>query len=115
MSEPVQPPENRRRCRRQKPKGSTKILTLKGSLGLGRTVALSILDLSETGVRLIVKENLEKNQEVEVNLESPTCRRPIKTLGNVVWSVAVTDGTHCVGVVFRRPLPYADFSQFTVV
>jgi PilZ domain len=84
-------------------------------MGMGNNVALSILDLSETGIRMIMNESFEKDHEVEVNLQSNTSQRTVKHQGTVVWSVPASDGTYCIGVVFRRPLAYADFTQFTVV
>ncbi len=115
MTEPTPTPQmNRRRSRRVKAKKTTKVITFKGPLGLGQNVALSILDLSETGIRLLVKEQLANDQEVQVLLESLGHRRPVKVPGKVVWSVPTADGNHCVGVAFGAPIPYGDFTQLIV-
>lgn len=111
MNHPVPPQQNRRRSHRKKPKESTKFVTFKGSSGLGHNLALSLLDLSETGIRMVVRDPFQTGQEVEVNLESICHRRPIKVPGKVVWCMQAVDGSHCVGIQFYRPLPYADIAQ----
>src|SRR5256885_2178544 len=50
--------KNRRANPRRAPKGSTRVTCRRGSLGLGPNLALSLLDVSETGARLLVKEPL---------------------------------------------------------
>jgi hypothetical protein len=115
MSNPSPTPANRRRARRQQAKRSTKVYCTKGSMGLGSNPALGILDLSETGIRLTLKQQLGPNQELEVNLESMNHRRPLKVLGRVVWCVAAADGTYCAGVEFHRALGYIDFQALIKV
>jgi len=104
-------PQNRRRCRRLLPKNGTRAICLRGSLGLGNNLAISVLDLSEEGVRLLLKEPMVVGQELEINLESINHRRPLKILGNVAWAVPTADGTCCVGVRFQRSLRYAEVTQ----
>jgi Tfp pilus assembly protein PilZ len=115
MNNPVPPQQNRRRFHRKKPKKSTKVVTFKGSSGLGYNLALSLLDLSETGIRMVVRDSFQTGQDVEVNLESICHQRPIKVLGKVVWCMQAADGSHCVGIHFYRPLPYADIAQCSAI
>lgn len=105
---PAQP--NRRRCRRMTPRNGTKAICLRGSMGLGRNLAISVLDLSTEGVRLLLKEPLQVGQEVEINLESNNQRRPVKIFGNIVWAIPTAEGGHCVGVCFQRSLRYAELT-----
>ena len=114
MSSPTPPPPNRRRTSRKKPKSSTKVFTCKGMMGLGANLALSILDLSETGIRLLMKEPLAKGQEVEITLEGIQHRRPLKLGGHVIWTVPAADGRHCIAVHFLRSLSYADVLLLSV-
>lgn len=111
MSDQSPATPNRRRARRRAPKRSTKIFCYKGPLGLGPNLALAILDLSETGVRAVLKEPLPQKQEVEINLDSLNHRRPLKVMGDVVWCVAAADGTWCVGIQFQRALGYYDYQS----
>jgi hypothetical protein len=104
-------PPNRRLALRRKPKGGTRAACYPNALGLGRSIALAVLDLSEAGVRLVVREALPPGKEVEVGLEGPGQRRPVQRPGRVVWSVALADGSYCVGIQFDRALIYADLLQ----
>ncbi len=81
----------------------------KGTLGLGPNIAVGLLDVSETGVRLLVKVALPKGQEVEVSLLPPGHAREFRLTGQVVWSQETTDGHHCVGIHFDKLLSYVAF------
>jgi hypothetical protein len=109
-----QPPVGRKERRivpRRTPKKSSKLACYKGSLGLGTNQAVSLLDVSETGIRLVVKSALEKGQEIILELLGPGHIRPVKVPAIVIWSVATADGTHCIGARFQRRLPYADMQK----
>src|SRR5438445_3513930 len=87
---------NSRRSRRAAPKGSTKARAYKGPMGLGPNLAVAILDVSETGIRLVLKNDLPKGQEIECNLDNVSAR-PIKVIADVLWSLPMADGNFCVG------------------
>lgn len=119
MSDTPVPPQPSRRQRRaaprRSPKGTTKVICRKGSLGLGPNLARALLDLSVGGVRLLVKEELRSGDEVEVTLSSPSTRRDIVRVAEIVWAVPVADGSYCVGVAFQKRLDHAllhDLSRF---
>src|SRR5262249_12839978 len=99
---------NRRSSRRQPAKGSTRILCQKGALGLGPNLALSVLDISETGIRFLARQELPKGQAVTVTLQAVGRARPLQQAGAVVWCVPAADGRFCTGVHFEKPIPYAD-------
>jgi PilZ domain len=99
---------NRRRARRQPAKTSARVICYGNGLGLGRNLALTVLDMSESGIRLRVKAPLEAGQEIQIDLEGLGHRRALKICGKVAWSVALADGTWCVGVQFPQPLRYTD-------
>jgi hypothetical protein len=105
--------KNRRISQRRSAKRSVGVTCFKGALGLGANLAVSLLDLSESGVRMIIKTGLDKGQEVEIGLLGPGRSRPIKLLANVAWSVPAADGTFCVGACFQRRLAYADLLHLT--
>jgi PilZ domain len=107
---PVQPavaPKQRRTAPRRKPKGSTRVACRKGALGLGPNLARSILDLSEGGIRLVVKSPLKLGDEVEVSLGAPGGLGDVSRKGDVVWVVPAADGTWCIGVAFQKRLDYS--------
>src|SRR3954452_15779498 len=101
QANPTPPRRNQRASRRQPPKGSTKVRATRNALGLGSNVAVSLLDLSETGVRLLLKENLRIGQEFELTLES-AASRPVRAVAQVIWSIATAEGQFCVGACFQK-------------
>jgi hypothetical protein len=106
---------NRRRQRRQKSRGSTKVTCTVGKWGLGQNVARSLLDVSASGARLVVTVALTVGQEVEVSLQGTWHLRPLKLPAQVVWCVATADGGYCAGLQFERHLPYADLQALAHV
>jgi hypothetical protein len=101
------PRRNKRRCRRQVPKRSAKAMAYRNALGVGSNIAAGILDVSETGARLLLNEQLRDGHEFEVDFETMGAR-PIKTVATVIWTVAAADGRFVTGVSFAKALKYAD-------
>src|ERR1700730_7730352 len=104
---------NRRSGLRRPSKGSTKVKCLKGSLGLGPNLGVSVLDLSETGVRMIVKAVLKQGEEIEVTLSGMGQSQPFKAAAEVIWSVPTADGNYCLGARFHKCLSYGDLLQLS--
>jgi hypothetical protein len=98
---------NRRRARRTPLSGLARVECRKGRLGLGANLTVKVLDLSETGVCLIVKSALKPGEDVELLLDSPGFPRPLSCPGEVVWSVALADGSRGIGVNFAQALSAA--------
>jgi hypothetical protein len=98
---------NRRRARRIPVNRLAKIQCRKSRMGLGANLTEKVLDLSETGVCLIVKAALKPGEEVELLLDNPGFTRPLTCPGKVVWSVALADGSHGIGVDFHKALSAA--------
>ncbi|MBI1916030.1 MAG: PilZ domain-containing protein [Planctomycetes bacterium] len=99
--------KNRRANPRRAPKSSTRVTCRRGTLGLGPNLALSLLDVSETGARLLVKEPLATGQEIELGLLAPGALRESTLPALVVWTLETADGAHCAGVQFQKRLSYA--------
>lgn len=102
---------NRRRAARRKPRGYVKLECRKGAIGLGTNVATTLLDVSETGARLIVAQELAIQQEVEVVLSGHGIRQLIRRLSRVRWQVKLEDGKFCIGVEFEKRLDYRDWQN----
>jgi hypothetical protein len=114
MEQPDPPKPNRRLSRRRAPKNRLRAICQRGGLELGPNLALGVLDLSETGVRLRVKEALRAGQEVSICLESSASVRPVKRIGNVAWCAPAPEGGDCwVGVNFQKRLDYRDYLDLT--
>lgn len=101
------PTKNQRRSRRQAPKSCTRIIAYSNAFGFGKNVALQILDVSETGIRLLVKRDLPVGLEFEIKLESAGTNS-VKTTATIVWSIQATDGQWVVGASFAKPINYRD-------
>jgi hypothetical protein len=80
----------------------------KGTMGLGPNICDTFLDLSEGGVRVIIKTEVPAKSEVEVLLTGFGVHRPIKMIGSVCWVVPLEDGRFCIGVSFQKRLAYRD-------
>ena len=100
---------NRRVGQRRKPRTYVKLQCRRGNLGLGPDLAASLLDISDSGVRLIVKEELQLRGEVEVIISAHGLKDLVKRLGNVRWQVKLETGLFCVGIQLQKHLPYRDW------
>jgi hypothetical protein len=88
------------------------VVCFRGALGLGHNLAVSLLDISESGVRLVVRTQLTVGEEVELNISMPWFGRPVKRLGEVTWCLP-RDGKHfSVGIRLQKDLGYGEFQQF---
>ena len=77
-------PPNSRKSPRRPPRGATKVVCRKGTLGLGPNLGVRLLDVSEGGVRLLVKTELVKGDGVEVVLVPPAGGKDVVRRGEVV-------------------------------
>jgi hypothetical protein len=102
---------NRRGSRRHLPRGKIRVLCRKGALDLGKSCALLLLDVSETGVRLVLTEQFRKGTEVYVTLEGISGRLA-RRVGTVMWSLAAADGSFVTGVHFQKVIRYAELGHF---
>ncbi len=103
---------NRRSSRRLPPRGTLRVTCRKGALDLGPNLAVRLLDVSETGVRILVKEALAVDQEVSVGLESAASGRRVLRAAKVAWCVPTEGEGHAVGVRLEKALPYTDLDSF---
>jgi hypothetical protein len=101
--------KNRRTSTRRKARASVQLTCRKGALGLGANICRSVLDVSDTGARLVVRDKLPLPAEVEISITSYGMRQPIKRLANVRWQVELADGGFCIGIEFQKRLPYRDW------
>jgi hypothetical protein len=102
---------NRRRSQRRKPRTSVKVECRKGSHGLGANLAKSLLDVSDSGVRLIVAQELDLESEVEIIIGGYGMKAPIKRLGTVRWLLKLEGGLFCAGIEFQKHIDYRDWQN----
>jgi hypothetical protein len=96
---------NSRRSRRQVPKRSTRVKVYGNPLGLGKNIGVQLLDISETGVRLLLSQEVKIGQECEVNLES-FGSLTVKSQATVVWCIPTAEGRFVVGASFPKSINY---------
>jgi hypothetical protein len=101
------------RAPRRPPKRSTTVRAYRNGMGFGPNIGLGVLDISETGVRLTLKEDLPVGREFELTLEGPGLK-PIKVNGRVVWAVKAADGSFCVGASFEKSIPWSDLLRLSI-
>ena len=109
-SKPVPDLTNRRNSIRLSLRSSVKIECRKGTFGFGPNLVVEPVNLSETGVRLVLKAELPKGQEVEIIFQGQG--QPVKRLGKVSVSVPRPDGTFEAGIDFDSNLSYSDYHNF---
>src|SRR3954471_1482551 len=107
MAEAEKKQSNRRISLRRPAKGKVKVVCYKGSLDLGANLALAVLDVSETGLRIVVTMPLGRGQEVLLLLQGQGNMRQIKRSGYVVWCVPTNDGKYVVGIRLTKYLQTA--------
>jgi hypothetical protein len=78
---------------------------------LGPNLACGVLDISDSGVRLLLKQKLVILGEVEIIISGYGVAKSIKRLGDVRWQVEGADGLICVGIAFQKRLPYRDWQN----
>jgi hypothetical protein len=82
------------------------------ALGIGVNLAVSLLDLSETGVRLVLNTEVKPGQEVTVYLEGLVMGQ-WQQVATVEWVVPTASGQFCVGVRFQKALPYTALTRLS--
>jgi hypothetical protein len=112
MSDPA-PLRNRRLSPRKPPRGKIKVRCYRGSIDLGANLAIAVVEVSETGVRLTLQAALDAGQEVTILLEGLTHLRPLRLPGNIVWCRAQEAGGFQAGVQFQKRIPWAELQYLS--
>jgi hypothetical protein len=99
---------DRRRRQRFPAAPGARVGCRRGCIGTGPDLALSVLDVSASGIRLLVNAPLSPGEAVEVNLGWSAGGRVPRHPARVAWSAPAARGAWCVGVRFREPLSCFD-------
>ena len=102
---------NRRASRRVEVRDSIRIECRKGTLGLGRNILKATIDVSESGIRVVVSEPLIKNDEAELCFQNMQVGHSVKRHARVIWSVTAEEGSCCAGLHFDKPLSYTELQS----
>jgi hypothetical protein len=107
--EPPPPVKNRRFGPRRKPRGPAWV-TCTTSLGKAN-LARTLLDVSRSGARLLLRSQLAPGAHVAVGLPWPGRARQDTLAATVAWCLPIATGGFCVGVQFHRLLSDALLEQ----
>ena len=105
--------QNRRRSTRSSARATIRFQCRKGALGLGPNLAIRVLDLSASGVRLVVNKSLECTDEVEVVIDGHGMKGTIRRLGIIRWNEKLESGQFCVGIEFHKFLDFKVWQTLT--
>jgi CheY-like chemotaxis protein len=104
-------PRERRAFPRLPATPDVKISCFIGRLDYGSDQAKELLDLSESGLRLLLKGPIDVGQEVFVTLEGDPPMRPMMCAGKVVWTDKAPEAGYSTGVLLDRCLRYKEVSR----
>lgn len=111
MQQEQKKPSNKRVTSRLPSRKSTKLRCYRG-IGMGENVALELLDVSETGLRMRVKLDLPVQTALQVSLQGMVHRRPLEREAEVVWCRAASEpGEFLVGARFNKRLTYKEIQD----
>jgi hypothetical protein len=104
---------NKRVSPRKPPKRGVNAECRRGQMGLGRNLFVSIINISEGGICLVLNEELVQNEVAEIVLSGVGRSKPLKLLAEVRRVDTNEEGNFVTGFRFRTRISYADMSLFT--
>ncbi len=102
--------------RRKLARPSVKLSVRKGTMGLGKDIALEVINLTEDGIGFRAAAELLVGDEVEVTLTKPGQNRSLKFIADIRWSseqLSEEDEwpTYVVGAKLRSRISYVDLTM----
>jgi hypothetical protein len=107
--------QNRRRSPRNAARATIRFQCRKGALGFGPNLVIRVLDLSSSGVRLVVNKPLECTDEVEIVIDGHGMKGTVRRLGIVRWNEKLETGQFCVGIEFHKYLDFKVWQTLTAL
>jgi NAD(P)H-nitrite reductase large subunit len=95
---------DRRGSRRLSPKRGIRATCRKGTLDLGPNLVVSVVNISESGIGLVLSELLDPGQDVSLTLDVTTGGKVVKRIGRVIWCEAAEEGTYRLGIRLEKAL-----------
>ena len=108
---PLGRPHELRRKPRYKPQGKVRVTCFTSAPGAN--LACSLLDVSENGVRLALREHLPVGTEVLVAVQRLNRLQPVHRLGKIRWSTARPQGGCVAGIELTTALATTDLARLT--
>lgn len=70
-----------------------------------------LIDISQAGIGLLLKEAVRIGDELEVELTAPSGRHAALAVAEVRWAVLMPDGTYRIGCCWQHRLDFAALQQ----
>jgi hypothetical protein len=101
---------DRRRERRKAAKRRVSVTCRKGLDGLGADLCIRLVDVSDEGAKIQIKEWINQNSDVEVTFDVDSLNKPLVVTGQVAWCQPVENG-FTIGVKFHDRIDYVDLGH----
>lgn len=85
----------------------------KGRLGVGANIGCELVDISEDGLGLRLKESVPVGRELTIELLLPGAYKPLRLVAEVRWCQPDGNGTFRAGVWFQWRLPHLTVMNLT--
>jgi hypothetical protein len=106
------PPQVERRLNQRHPARDNAVAEIRRwSVGSAADLAVRLVDLSKSGVRVQLKQLVQTGERFEVTLWSPNRGWSIRCMGVVRWCKAGPDGLIMAGLRLSRPISAQDFVE----
>ena len=106
------PAAERRVLARSPLTASARVECRRSGAGLSPNLVIDALNVSETGIRLLLREALAIDEEVQLLLHADDLPEPAIRQGKVVWSLELPAyGYYYAGVRFDCPLRTEEFQH----
>ena len=104
-------PHKPRTAPRHRAKG--KVECHKGAAGSSTNIGEALIDVSEKGAKVIVKEAVDQGRTVELRMYPRGENKPIVMLGKVVRCEPMDNGSFSLGVKFEKHIQFTDLRRLT--
>jgi hypothetical protein len=106
----------RRRFQRQRPaKSAVRIICQRGELYMGPNLAEFLVDASEEGLGILMREALGAGERVCLTLEGVAPSIQVQRLGRVDWCEPAEGGLFRAGVELDTPLDYPELMALSTI
>ena len=104
---------NRRKSNRKTIRSQVKVECRQSPFGVGNVLPAQLLNISEGGLCLALREGLAPKEVVELQILALSQTKAIVCLATVCWLVPLDNGDICVGLVFQNKLSLAEVLQIS--
>ncbi len=112
MSSNLMPEQSRRRFARKRPQaGVLFVCRDPEATDSEQNFALSMLEFSQSGIRLIVPRSWPVGHQLRVELKDPSRAISVIRSGRVVWSVPNDDGTYVIGLEWQQLISHDEIAR----